>query len=134
MQFLTRFLALAAAAVPFLAQAAPVSTAVAGQVIPGKWIIQLTPEADIATIAAHKVKVREIHARNIARRDIADEETGGIEREFGFGDFKAYSGSFDAATIEELKAMPEVCKHAKDVGRKDTNMVTRFLMLRWTLS
>jgi hypothetical protein len=32
----------------------------------------------------------------------------GLEREFQIGEFKAYSGSFDDATVEELKAMPEV--------------------------
>lgn len=108
MQFFTRVLAFAAAAAPFLGLAAPVSTAVAGQVIPGKWIITLKPDADIAAVAAHKLKVREIHARNIARRDVSERESGGIEREYGFGEFKGYSGSFDAATVDELKNMPEV--------------------------
>jgi hypothetical protein len=31
-----------------------------------------------------------------------------VEREYGFGNFKGYAGSFDDATIEELKALPEV--------------------------
>lgn len=109
MQLFARFLALAAAAAPFLTQAAPVS-AVAGQVVPGKWIITLTPEADIATIAAHKERVRAIHASNIARRSVSEEETGGIEREYGFGEFNGYAGSFDTATIEELRTLPEVSK------------------------
>ncbi|KAJ4299049.1 hypothetical protein N0V90_004293 [Kalmusia sp. IMI 367209] len=101
-------LALAAAAIPFLTQAAPVSTPVAGQVVSGKWIITLQPNADVATIASHISKVREIHARNIGHRSVAEDELGGVERQYGFGSFKGYAGSFDEATIEELRNLPEV--------------------------
>lgn len=106
MQFFTRVVALAAAVMPFAA-AAPLAQRNANAV-PGKWIITLKPEADLAAIESHHNKVREIHARNIARRSVADEEKGGVEHEYGFGDFKGYSGSFDPATIEELKNLPEV--------------------------
>lgn len=105
MQSFTRFVALAAAALPFLAQAAPVPGTAVDATIPGKWIIQLKPEANIATVAS---KVQDIHARNIARRDVAEEEQGGIEQRYSLGTFKGYSGSFDAATVEELKNLPEV--------------------------
>ncbi|KAL6710311.1 hypothetical protein ACN47E_009257 [Coniothyrium glycines] len=107
MQFITRVLAAAAAAAPFLAQAAPLSTRQSDDIIPGKYIIRLKPDADIATIASHHIKVREIHARNLARR-YTEEESGGKEREYSFGGFKGYAGSFDAATITELEAMDEV--------------------------
>lgn len=107
MQFFTRFVALAAAAAPFVAQAAPLASRSTDEVIEGKYIIQLKPDADIATIAAHHNKVREIHARNLARRDDGEVSTG-VEREYDFGSFKGYAGSFDAATIEELKALDEV--------------------------
>lgn len=108
MQFFTRFLAIAATAVPFIAQAAPLSSRSSDDLIAGKYIIQLRPDADIATIAAHHNKVRAIHARNIARRENDGEGSGGIEREYDFGGFKGYAGSFDDATIAELKALPEV--------------------------
>ncbi|KAF2009518.1 oryzin precursor [Aaosphaeria arxii CBS 175.79] len=105
MQFISRLAALAAA-VPFLAQAAPI---VKTESVEGKWIIQLRPDVDVATIAAHHNTVREIHARNILnRRDLTAAETGGVENEYGFGNFHGYSGGFDAATIEELKGLPEV--------------------------
>jgi oryzin len=107
MQFFTRIFALAAAAAPFIANAAPVASRAVDDLIPGKYIIQLKPDTDVASIALHHNKVRSIYARNLARRDgIA--EVGGLEREFQIGEFKAYSGSFDDATVEELKAMPEV--------------------------
>ena len=110
MQFFTRMIAIAAAITPFIASAAPVSAhQAADEVIPGKYIIQLKPEADVSSIASHLNVVRGIHARNLAKRDVAiAEEEAGVEREFGFGDFKGYSGAFDAATVEELKALPEV--------------------------
>lgn len=110
MQFFTSIVALAAAVSPFLASAAPVAARQsANEIIPGKYIVQLKPETDIASIAAHHNIVREIHARNLAKRDVtAAEEEAGVERKFGFGEFKGYSGAFDAATIEELKALPEV--------------------------
>ncbi|KAH7066654.1 subtilisin-like protease-like protein [Paraphoma chrysanthemicola] len=107
MQFFTRFLAAAATAAPFLAQAAPVAPRAEDDFVPGKYIIQLKPDADIASIAAHHNTVREIHARNLARRNDGD-ESAGIEQEYDFGDFKGYAGSFDDATIDELKALPEV--------------------------
>jgi oryzin len=105
MQFFTRFLALAAAAVPFVAQAAPVPGAADAATIPGKWIIQLKPEADIALVSS---TVQDIHARNIARRGVSEEEQRGIEQEYVLGEFKGYSGSFDAATVEEMRILPEV--------------------------
>ena len=113
MQFFTRLTAVVAAAAPFLASAAPVSAPPANEVIPGKYIVQLKPDTDIASIAAHHNKVRSIHARNLARRGDASPSGSPVEREYGFGDFKAYSGSFDDATIEELKALPEVTRLAR---------------------
>ena len=108
MQFFTRVLALAATAVPFLTQAAPLSPRSTDDLIAGKYIIQLRPDTDIASIAAHHNKVRDIHARNLARRDSDGDVSTGVEREYDFGSFKGYAGSFDDATIEELKALPEV--------------------------
>ncbi|XP_014558239.1 hypothetical protein COCVIDRAFT_36444 [Bipolaris victoriae FI3] len=108
MRFFTRFTALVTAAAPFVALAAPVAAPPTDDIIPGRYIIQLKPDTDIAAVAAHHNKVRSIHARNLARR--SDNAPAGepVEREYGFGDFKGYAGSFDEATIEELKTLPEV--------------------------
>jgi oryzin len=107
MQSFTRIIGFLAAAAPFVA-AAPLAPREESTDIPGKYLVQLKPNTDIASIAAHHNKVREIHARNLARRDGQD-ESAGKEREFQLGDFVGYSGSFDDATVEELKALPEVC-------------------------
>ncbi|KAF2275330.1 subtilisin-like protease-like protein [Westerdykella ornata] len=112
MQFLARLAALAVAAAPFLAQGAPFKQS---EVVKGKYIIQLKPDVDIATLAEHHNKVREIHRRNaLARRDLAAVELKGVEKEFGFGDFHGYSGGFDEATIEELRKLPEVLNIEED--------------------
>jgi oryzin len=109
MQSFTSFLALAAVVVPYLAQAAPVASATEPfPTIPGKWIVTLKPNVDTASVASHHVKVREIHARNIARRSVSVEEIGGVEHQYGFGTFNGYSGSFDDATVAELNALDEV--------------------------
>ncbi|KAL1794473.1 hypothetical protein ACET3X_007894 [Alternaria dauci] len=124
MQFFARITALAAAAAPFLADAAPVNTPRGAEIIPGKYIVQLKPDIDVASIAAHHNKVRSIHARNLARRgDGADGAP--VEHEYGFGSFKAYAGSLDEATIEELKALPEVLTIEPDFVVRISEFVTQ---------
>jgi oryzin len=125
MQFFTRILTLAAAATPFIANAAPLASRAADEFIPGKYIIQLKPDTDVASIAAHHNRVRSIHARNLARRDGDAAVSGGMEREFQIGGFKAYAGSFDETTIEELKAMDEV-SYCIEVEEVHTDNVFRF--------
>jgi hypothetical protein len=110
MQSFIRFLAVAVAGLPYLAQAAPVAgIAEAFPTIPGKWIVTLRPGVDVTTVTSHHVRVREIHARNIARRSVPAGETGGVEHQYGFGSYNGYSGSFDDATVAELNALDEVC-------------------------
>ena len=109
MQSLVRLVIFIAAAVPFVAQAAPVASS-KFSVIPGKYIIQLKPDVSFESITAHHALVREIHARNVlTRRGVLKDELAGIQHEYSIGDFHGYSGGFDTATIKELKNMPEVC-------------------------
>ncbi|KAL1610814.1 hypothetical protein SLS60_002485 [Paraconiothyrium brasiliense] len=103
-------------------------------VVPGKWIITLHPDADVATVASHIVKVREIHTRNVGSRDVTEQESGGIERQYGFGSFKGYAGSFDAATIEELKGLPEVLRIEEDTIMTTFDFVTQSNTENWGLA
>lgn len=112
MQFFTRLLSLAAAAGPFFAEAAPLSSRSTENAITDKYIVQLMPGVDVASITAHHEKVRSIKARHLGRRDGSDD--GASIKEFDLGDFKGYSGSFDSATIAELEALPEVLLVEKD--------------------
>jgi oryzin len=118
MQFLLRLVAFAATW-SLLAQAGPISAAGAGRVLPGKWIVTLRPDADGAAITSHLEQVREIHGRNV-RRGGAEHEYGGVERRYGFGRFKGYAGSFGAATVEELRRLPEVGVFFHVVGKADS--------------
>jgi hypothetical protein len=115
MHFLTCVIAIAAAATQLFANAAPLIPRRSSDLVPGKYIIQLRPDTDVASIAAHHSKVRSIRARNLARRSGDGLVGTGMEREFQIGDFKAYAGSFDKKTIEELKALPEVSVEEKQV-------------------
>lgn len=77
-------------------------------VVPGNYIVQLQPFTNLASISSHHIKVRQIHARNRRQRRSNGVSTLGVQRKFHIGDFKAYSGSFDATTISELRKLPEV--------------------------
>ncbi|KAF2439332.1 oryzin precursor [Karstenula rhodostoma CBS 690.94] len=131
MQSLFRLFALAAATFPLLPCAAPLSAAVVGQVVPGKWIVTLRPDADVATVASHFVKVREIRGRNVGG---AQPESGDIERQYGFGSFKGYAGSFDKAMIEELRSLPEVLRVEEDTVMTTFDFVTQSNTENWGLA
>ncbi|KAF2825133.1 subtilisin-like protease-like protein [Ophiobolus disseminans] len=122
MHFFTRFLFLAA---PLVANAAPFTLTSANALVPGKWIVQLKPGTNAASITAHHDKVRSIRARNLARRDGNPGAGSGVEHEFHIGTFKAYVGSFDATTIEELKALPEVLVVEQDYIMTTSALVTQ---------
>ncbi|KAF1911249.1 oryzin precursor [Ampelomyces quisqualis] len=69
--------------------------------IPGKYLVLLKPDIDLASIAAHYDKVHSIYTRNLSR-------SASIERRYKMSNFNGYAGSFDKATIKELEALPEV--------------------------
>lgn len=98
---------LLAAALP-LGTAAPAPAPVTvrqAETIPGKFIVTLNPGAAVTdTFESHLAWVSDVHARSLSRRD-----TTGVEKTFNFSDFSAYSGAFDEATIEQIKANPDVC-------------------------
>ncbi|KAF1976766.1 oryzin precursor [Bimuria novae-zelandiae CBS 107.79] len=125
--------ALAAASFPFLTQAAPVSTAT-GDVVPGNYIIMLQPDADVATVESHFLKVRDIHSRNVKRGNLAGREAAGIEHQYGFGSFKGYAGSFDATTIDELRSLPEVLIIEEDTIMTTSDFVTQSMPENWGLA
>jgi oryzin len=119
MQLFARIFALAVAVVPFLAQAAPIATRSPEDVLAGQYIVQLMPDADIASITAHHKKVRSIRRRDDLNVSVS------IDQEYNFGDFKGYSGLFDPAVIAELEAMPEVLLVEKDYMMYTTALLTR---------
>ncbi|KAK1981486.1 subtilase [Colletotrichum cereale] len=70
--------------------------------VPGKYIITLKEDA-AANVDSHLSWVADVHRRSLGKR-----ATAGVENKFNISNWNAYSGEFDDATIEEIKASPEV--------------------------
>ncbi|GJC87602.1 alkaline proteinase [Colletotrichum liriopes] len=69
---------------------------------PGKYIVTLKDDA-AANVESHLNWVADVHKRSLGKRN-----TAGVENKFNISNWNAYSGEFDEATIEEIKANPEV--------------------------
>ncbi|KAL0932935.1 alkaline serine protease Alp1 [Colletotrichum truncatum] len=67
----------------------------------GKYIIQLKPGTSPDAVTAHHNAVRSLLRRR-------DGSSGEVEKTFQIGDFNAYSGSFDDATLEAISQLEEV--------------------------
>lgn len=76
-----------------------------GDVVPGKYIITLNPEAQMDV---HLRWASNVHERSPQRRD-ADT---GITHEYSIRDFQAYAGAFDDSTIEQIRNSEDVCPPA----------------------
>jgi hypothetical protein len=83
-----------------VALAAP--TPRAPESIPNKYIITLKSDVDASTAKSHLSWVNEVHSRSLYKRELA-----GVEDSFDIGNWHAYVGEFDEATIEEIKNNPE---------------------------
>lgn len=86
--------------------AAPASSSTGpSDIIPGSYIITLKPEIKEAKVKAHIKWVKDVHKRNLTKRDTDN----GIEKTYdNEAGFHAYSGTFDASTIKQIKKSPEV--------------------------
>ncbi|KAK2044247.1 subtilase [Colletotrichum somersetense] len=70
--------------------------------VPGKYIITLKEDA-AANVESHLSWVADVHKRSLGKRN-----TAGVESTFNISNWNAYAGEFDEATIEAIKASPEV--------------------------
>ena len=109
MQFNRYALLLLGAVLPLVVPAPVNLESRAPQAIPGKYIVVLKETLSSNKIAAHRQWASDIHARSLERRDPqAGEAPAGIEKEYSINKFNGYAGSFDKATIEEIKASDDV--------------------------
>ncbi|KAK2054308.1 subtilase [Colletotrichum caudatum] len=69
---------------------------------PGKYIVTLK-EGAAADVESHLSWVADVHKRSLGKRN-----TAGVESTFNISSWNAYAGEFDEATIEAIKASPEV--------------------------
>lgn len=97
------FAILVGALLPFAAAAPAPITPRAAQAIPNKFIVTLKEDIASSEKESHLAWVGEVHARSLGRRDLA-----GVEKTYNISTFQGYAGTFDEATIEEIKASPEV--------------------------
>ncbi|KAK1496383.1 alkaline serine protease Alp1 [Colletotrichum cuscutae] len=94
-------LAILGAVVPALAAPKGIDRRTDTDLMSGKYIIQLKPGTTPEAVTAHHKAVRSLLRRR-------DGSAGTVEKTFQIGDFNAYSGSFDDATLEEIAALDEV--------------------------
>ncbi|KAL2875241.1 hypothetical protein SGCOL_009531 [Colletotrichum sp. CLE4] len=94
-------LAILGAVVPALAAPKGIDSRADTDLMSGKYIIQLKPGTTPEAVTAHHKAVRSLLRRR-------DGSAGTVEKTFQIGDFNAYSGSFDDATLEEIAALDEV--------------------------
>lgn len=114
MHFIRSFAVLAATVLPFLAAAAPLPTANsntttisrAGETVADNYIVVLKKDVDTETFEAHIASTMSLHKNRLVRR--GDPSLTGLNQKYSFGNFKGYSGAFDASTIEQIKNTAEV--------------------------
>ncbi|KAI8153208.1 Alkaline protease 1 [Colletotrichum sp. SAR 10_70] len=92
---------LLSAIVPALAAPSGINRRADPGLMAGKYIIQLKPGTSPEAVTAHHNAVRSL----LRRRDGA---AGEVEKTFQIGDFNAYSGSFDDATLASISELDEV--------------------------
>lgn len=63
-----------------------------------KYIVRVAPGTVETEFESHLSWVATVH-----KRSLVHQRSTGIEKKFNIGDFKAYSGEFDAETIAKIK-------------------------------
>ncbi|KAL4999744.1 subtilisin-like protein [Aspergillus recurvatus] len=94
---------------------APVEPRRAAQKVPGKYIVTFKSGLDVDQIDAHTTWASNVHKRNLERRGLAErDQYSGVEKNYKINKFAAYSGSFDDATIEEIRNSADVAHVEED--------------------
>ncbi|KAA8911644.1 uncleaved alkaline protease [Sphaerosporella brunnea] len=99
-------------ALPMHSTSSNAASTQAGSIVPDHYIVVLKPNVTNQQFEEHQVWATSRHNRRLARRD--DNNLTGIKNKYHFGQFTAYSGAFDASTIDEIKARDEVAHVEED--------------------
>lgn len=78
----------------------------AAETIPGSYIVTLKDGINTADFESHLSWVKATHSRNV-RRD-QEGSSVGVKKNYNLHNFNAYYGSFDDATLEEIRKREEV--------------------------
>jgi hypothetical protein len=100
--------------------AAPTSSSGVDSTIPGSYIITLKQDIIPPVVKAHMKWVGKVHQRSLEKRDGDNGVEKTYETEAGF---RGYSGTFDPATIKQIKNSPEV----RDISYWSTHMISDYL-------
>ncbi|KAB8250858.1 subtilisin-like protein [Aspergillus flavus] len=115
MQSIKRTLLLLGAILPAVLGAPVQETRRAAEKLPGKYIVTFKPGIDEAKIQEHTTWATNIHQRSLERRGATGGDLPvGIERNYKINKFAAYAGSFDDATIEEIRKNEDVAYVEED--------------------
>ncbi len=90
----------------------------AAEVVPGKYIITLKPGVEQS---GHLSWVNGVHAR----RSLSSRDAKGVNKVYRINDFKAYSGSFDEATIAQIRRSEQVASVEPDMVWHLNTLVTQ---------
>ncbi|RDW65929.1 S8 family peptidase [Aspergillus mulundensis] len=94
---------------------APLEPRRATETVPGKYIVTFKSGIQTEQIDAHTTWASNVHKRNLERRGLAErDQYSGIEKNYKINKFAGYSGSFDDATIEEIRNSAEVANVEED--------------------
>ncbi|KAL4932192.1 subtilisin-like protein [Aspergillus undulatus] len=94
---------------------APVEPRRSGEKVTGKYIVTFKPGLEADQIESHTTWASNVHKRNLERRGLAErDQYSGIEKNYKINKFAAYSGSFDDATIEEIRNNADVANVEED--------------------
>ncbi|KAK3348866.1 alkaline protease [Lasiosphaeria hispida] len=107
-----RQLALLAGIVAPWTLAHPIVDKRGSQVIPNKYIVTLKPGASINDVKSHLSWAKDVHARSLS---VGRRDTTGVDKVYSALDFNAYSGSFDAATVDEIRNNEQVAAVEPDM-------------------
>lgn len=100
-------ISLLGAVVPALAAPSGMTRRADPTFVEGKYIVQLKPGTSPEAVASHHNTVRSLLRRR-------DGSAGALEQTFQIGDFNAYSGSFDDATLAAISGLDEVLHVERD--------------------
>ncbi|KAL4945408.1 hypothetical protein BDV06DRAFT_209514 [Aspergillus oleicola] len=93
---------------------APIEARRTSEKVAGKYIVTFKAGLEAEQIDAHTTWASNVHKRNLERRGLAERDYAGIEKNYKINKFAAYSGSFDDATIEEIRNNVDVANVEED--------------------
>lgn len=88
---------------PVFVECVPVLDKRTGAAIPNKYIVTLKPGTSAGAAANHLAWVNHVHSRRRSKRELS-----GVDKVYEMDNFKAYAGSFDEETVEEIKHRDDV--------------------------